>query len=82
MPTEIRRLDRLRAHRGLLPDFFDVAKADDAAIAFLHELGVAAHDGLLAIVGKIRSRLAVICEHLLNWQFQPDTLSGSWRGSI
>jgi hypothetical protein len=31
---------------------------------------------------EIRSRLAVICEHLLKWQFQPDARSGSWRGSI
>jgi len=31
---------------------------------------------------EIRSRLAVICEHLLKWQYQPDTRSGSWRSSI
>ena len=31
---------------------------------------------------EIRSRLAVICEHLLKWQFQPDARSGSWRASI
>jgi hypothetical protein len=31
---------------------------------------------------EIRTRLAVICEHLLKWQFQPDARSGSWRSSI
>ena len=31
---------------------------------------------------EIRNRLAVICEHLLKWRFQPDGQSGSWRGSI
>jgi hypothetical protein len=30
----------------------------------------------------IRSRLAMICEHLLKWHFQPDARSGSWRGSV
>jgi hypothetical protein len=31
---------------------------------------------------EIRSRLAVICEYLLKWQFQADARSGSWRSSI
>jgi hypothetical protein len=31
---------------------------------------------------EIRHRLAVICEHLLKWRFQPGERSGSWRGSI
>jgi hypothetical protein len=31
---------------------------------------------------EIRSRLAVICEHLLKWQFQPDARSNSWRSSV
>jgi len=31
---------------------------------------------------QIESRLAIACEHLLKWQFQPDHRSGSWRGSI
>ena len=31
---------------------------------------------------EIRNRLAVICAHLLKWQFQPDGRGGSWRGSI
>jgi hypothetical protein len=31
---------------------------------------------------EIRSRLAVICEHLLKWQFHPDARSGSWRSSV
>ena len=31
---------------------------------------------------EIRSRLKVICEHLLKWQFQPDKRSTSWRTSI
>ena len=31
---------------------------------------------------EIRSRLSVICEHLLKWQFRPSQRSGSWRGSI
>jgi Domain of unknown function DUF29 len=31
---------------------------------------------------EIRSRLEVICKHLLKWQFQPDARSTSWRGSI
>ena len=31
---------------------------------------------------EIRNRLAVICEHLLKWRFQPGERSGSWRGSI
>jgi hypothetical protein len=31
---------------------------------------------------EIGSRLAVICAHLLKWQFQPDVRSGSWRGSV
>jgi Domain of unknown function DUF29 len=31
---------------------------------------------------QIESRLSVLCEHLLKWQFQPEMRSGSWRGSI
>ena len=31
---------------------------------------------------EIRNRLAVLCEHLLKWTYQPDRRSGSWRGSI
>jgi hypothetical protein len=31
---------------------------------------------------EIRNRLAVICEHLLKWEFQPIQRSGSWRGSV
>jgi hypothetical protein len=31
---------------------------------------------------EIRNRLAVICEHLLKWAYQPEHRSGSWRGSI
>jgi len=31
---------------------------------------------------QMESRLAVACEHLLKWQFQPDHRSGSLRGSI
>jgi len=31
---------------------------------------------------EIRNRLAVICEHLLKWEFQTALRSGSWRGSV
>ena len=31
---------------------------------------------------EIRSRLEVLCQHLLKWRFQPEQRSGSWRGSI
>jgi hypothetical protein len=31
---------------------------------------------------QIESRLSVLCEHLLKWQFQSERRSGSWRGSI
>ena len=31
---------------------------------------------------EIESRLAVILEHLLKWEFQPERRSGSWRGSL
>jgi hypothetical protein len=31
---------------------------------------------------QIESRLAVICTHLLKWQYQPQLRSGSWRGSV
>lgn len=31
---------------------------------------------------QIESRLSVLCEHLLKWQFQPEMRSGSWRGSV
>lgn len=30
----------------------------------------------------IESKLAIVCEHLLKWRFQPEQRSGSWRGSI
>ena len=31
---------------------------------------------------QIESRLAVACEHLLKWEFQPVRRSNSWRGSV
>jgi hypothetical protein len=31
---------------------------------------------------EIRSRLAVLCTHLLKWTYQPSRRSRSWRGSI
>ena len=31
---------------------------------------------------EIRNRLAIICEHLLKWAYQPEHRSGSWRGSV
>ena len=31
---------------------------------------------------EIRGRLAVICAHLLEWQYRPDARSISWRGSV
>ena len=31
---------------------------------------------------EIGSRLEVLCQHLLKWQFQREQRSGSWRGSI
>jgi hypothetical protein len=31
---------------------------------------------------KIRNQLAVLCEHLLKWQYLPQARSGSWRGSV
>jgi hypothetical protein len=31
---------------------------------------------------EIRNRLAVICEHLLKWAYQPEQRSSSWRGSV
>ena len=31
---------------------------------------------------QIESRLAIACEHLLKWEFQPARRSNSWRGSI
>jgi hypothetical protein len=31
---------------------------------------------------QIKSRLVVLCVHLLKWQFQPKRRSRSWRGSI
>jgi len=31
---------------------------------------------------EISSRLAVICAHLLKWQFQPKRRSRSWRSSV
>jgi uncharacterized protein DUF29 len=31
---------------------------------------------------EVRNSLAVICQHLLKWEFQPDRRGGSWRGSI
>ena len=31
---------------------------------------------------QIESRLAVACEHLLKWEYQPRRRTSSWRGSI
>lgn len=31
---------------------------------------------------ELKSRLVVLLEHLLKWQFQPDQRSSSWRGSL
>ena len=31
---------------------------------------------------EIRDRLAVICEHLLKWEYQPAGRGGSWRGCV
>ena len=31
---------------------------------------------------EIESRLAVILEHLLKWQFQPEQRSASWRAAL
>lgn len=31
---------------------------------------------------ELESRLKVLLQHLLKWQFQPEQRSGSWRGSI
>ena len=31
---------------------------------------------------QVESRLAVACEHLLKWEYQPQRRTGSWRGSI
>jgi hypothetical protein len=31
---------------------------------------------------EIRSRLAIICEHLLKWRFQSEARSPSWRSSV
>ena len=31
---------------------------------------------------EVRNPLAVLCERLLKWAYQPDQRSGSWRGSI
>lgn len=31
---------------------------------------------------EIRSRLTIICEHLLKWRYQPEERSPSWRSSI
>jgi hypothetical protein len=31
---------------------------------------------------QLGNRLDVLIRHLLKWQFQPDSRSGSWRGSI
>ena len=31
---------------------------------------------------EIRSRLEVLCHHLLKWTYQPENRSGSWRASI
>lgn len=31
---------------------------------------------------EIRNRLAVICEHLLKWAYQPEQRSSGWRGSV
>jgi hypothetical protein len=32
--------------------------------------------------GEVRSRLALICQHLLKWQYQPEHRSRSWRSTI
>jgi hypothetical protein len=39
-------------------------------------------DVVLRQKDQIESRLTVLCEHLLKWQFQPTMRSGSWRGSV
>jgi hypothetical protein len=31
---------------------------------------------------EIRSRLKVLCLHLLKWQYQPELRGGSWRSTI
>lgn len=31
---------------------------------------------------EVRSRLAVLCQHLLKWAFQPELQSRSWRATI
>jgi hypothetical protein len=31
---------------------------------------------------EIRNRLAVICQHLLKWEYQPERRSSGWRGSV
>jgi hypothetical protein len=31
---------------------------------------------------EIESRLAIACEHLLKWEFQPRSRSNSWRSSV
>jgi hypothetical protein len=31
---------------------------------------------------EVESRLAIACEHLLKWQFQPHLRSNSWRSSV
>ena len=31
---------------------------------------------------EVESRLAIACQHLLKWEFQPHHRSNSWRGSI
>src|SRR5262249_40771816 len=31
---------------------------------------------------EIRNRLRILCLHLLNWAYQPEYRSASWRGSI
>lgn len=31
---------------------------------------------------EVESRLAIACQHLLKWEFQPQHRSNSWRGSI
>jgi uncharacterized protein DUF29 len=31
---------------------------------------------------EIRNRLAIICQHLLKWEFQPARRSNSWRSSV
>jgi hypothetical protein len=31
---------------------------------------------------EVRARLSVICQHLLNWKYQPEHRSPSWRSTL